>query len=197
MLRSIAFWILIGLTLMAGAARAQAPKAPLQLVPSEASAPARLKVPNNWKIVDNGRDPLTEKPSRIAIALPKSDSSQNGKSAIIALILLCLYDSAHETTHPAVALVLTSSAGAGRYKKFSIRYRFDEESVRSNVVVSDIGKGEARRILLPVSEYEDPIKDIAAAKRFRAEVDLRTKGVVYLDSNVTGAAEAAKAIGCQ
>jgi hypothetical protein len=44
---------------------------------------------------------------------------------------------------------------------------------------------------------EDPVADIVATKQLRIEVDLRTAGVMFLDFNISGAAEAIRAIACQ
>ena len=201
MLRGLVLSIMSCSVLVSGAARAQAPGAPLQLLhPSEASpkvpGATHAAVPNNWKIVNNGRDPLTERTSRVAITLPKPNSTQKGKSGATGLALVCLSSDANGPTDPAVALIFTSLAGVGHYKRFPINYRFDEGSVTSSVATADIGKGGARRILLPTVDMS-PVAAIRAAQRLRVEVDLRTAGIVFLDFNVAGASAAIEAIACQ
>ena len=186
--------ILGSLTLAGVVAHAQAPQAPLQLVPGAVAAAVNAEVPTNWNIVDGERDPLTEKTSRMAITLPKSDSAMRQAAG---LGLICLSSSPNGPTHPEVALVFTSLAGLSRYKKFPIRYRFDEGSVSESVVPGKVGANSARRLILPALPDRDPVHAIASAKQLRIEVDLRTRGTVFLDFDVSGAAAAIKAIACR
>jgi len=197
----VAFLFLISLMLAAGATQARAQGAPLQLLdPRQAtpntSAAGPAHVPKNWKIVDNGRDPLTEKPSRWAITLPKSDSTKSGKPGAVGLILRCLSNDLDGPTHPAATLVFTSLANVGNYKRFPINYRFDEEAVHGTVLTSAAGKGGVRNVGLP-SLVDDRFADIGATKQLRIEIDLRTAGVMFLDFDVSGAAEASKALACR
>ena len=138
MLRRVELLVLGCLTLVGGSVRAQTPSAPLQLNPGtvllpDSSGAAHAAVPNNWKIVDSGRDPLTEMPQRTAVTLPKSDSNKNANLGVTGLALICFSANPNGPTHPVVALVFTALPGLGHYKKFATQYRFDEEPLRSVV----------------------------------------------------------------
>ena len=60
-----------------------------------------------------------------------------------------------------------------------------------------IGRNGAHAMLLPKFGNEDPVADVVAAKRLRVEIDLPSARGTLLDFNVTGAADAVKAIACQ
>ncbi len=202
MLRSAGILILGCLTLVGGSARAQAPSAPLHINPAAAPPPAasgaaHAAVPSNWKIVDAGRDPVTERPMRMAITLPKSDSAKNGRSGATGLAIICFSANPNIPTHPELALVFTAVTGVGRYKKFAARYRFDEGPIYNPTLTSDVGKNGTRRFILPTSSDPSPATEITGASQFRAEVNLHSAGIVFLDFNVAGAAAAIKAIACQ
>jgi len=94
-------------------------------------------------------------------------------------------------------VLFTSLTGAGHFKKFQTRYRFDEGPVRSMELTSSIGKNYARAIVLPNLGAPAPGVEIVGAARLRIEFDFKSAGVTFLDFNVSGAAEALKAIACR
>ena len=59
------------------------------------------------------------------------------------------------------------------------------------------GKNGSYAVMLPKMSDQDPVADLMAARRLRAEVYLPHTTNVLLDFNVVGAADAVKAIACQ
>ena len=181
-------------------ANAQAPGAPLQLnPPANLAISKQAPIPKNWKFVDSGRDPFTEKPIRLATTPPKPNSSHNAKLGSVALRIECVFDYTSEVTRdvnkatqPAVVIAFAALSGIRNYKKFSTRFRFDEGPIYNLTLASEVGNNGMRGLILPT-----PITQIAAATEFRAEVDLHSAGIVYLDFDVSGAATVIDALACK
>lgn len=182
--------------LVAGVARAQGVGQPLQVGPGTSSPESRAKVPSNWKITARGREALTEQTSRMAITLLKSNPVIDGKSVTTGLVLQCEINPSGPPI-PQVMVLFTSLTGVRHFKKFQTRYRFDEGPVRSMELTSNIGKNYARAIVLPNLGAPAPGVEIVGATRLRIEFDFKSAGVTFLDFNVSGAAEALKAIACR
>lgn len=91
--------------------------------------------------------------------------------------------------------------GIGQISNLATEYRWDEGRVHS-FTLKGTGKAGTRAIVLPkpispVPEdvpSEDPISDIVAAKRLRVEVSFQSAGAIFLDFDVSGAAQAIKAV---
>jgi hypothetical protein len=194
MLRSVAFLIVIGLTLAANAA--QGAGQPLQIGPGTTTPESGAKVPSNWKITSGGQEALSEQTSRMAITLPKSNPVIDGKSVTTGLVLRCEINPSGPPV-PQVMVLFTSLTGVGHFKKFQTRYRFDEGPVRSMELKSIIGKNYTRAIVLQNQAAPAPDVEIVGATRLRIEFDFKSAGVTFLDFNVSGAVEALKAISCQ
>ncbi len=184
----------------AGGAKAQAQGAPLLLGPPANSALNKpAAIPKNWKLVDSGRDPFTEKSVRMAITSPKPGSSHNAKLGSVRLRIECVSDytseltrGANEVTRPAAVIAFATLPGIRSYKKFTTRFRFDEGPIYSLTLPSEIGKNGLHRLVLPT-----PVANLAAANEFRAEVNLHSAGIVYLDFDVAGAATVINAVACR
>jgi hypothetical protein len=144
-----------------------------------------------WKIATE-RDKLTDRLSRFAVTLPKADAVQHGRSVTTALIIRC----ASAPAHPELMILFTSLTGLWRTRTIETRYRFDDGPVR-DYKLKITGRNNAHAILLPKFSNEDPVSDLVAAKRLRVEVSLPDAENTVLDFNVTGAADAVKAIACQ
>lgn len=93
-------------------------------------------------------------------------------------------------------ILFTSLPRPKHAKAITTRYRFDEGPVRDYKLKLG-GKNGAHALLLPKFAHEDPIADLAAAKRLRVEIDLPGPGATLIDFNVTGAADAVTAVACQ
>ena len=148
----------------------------------------------NWKIVTK-KDELTEQELRFAATTPKSNPMQHGKSVTTILTLRCVTIFLNRPTQPELMILFTSLTGMWHVKNFHTRYRFDEGPVR-DYKLSVAGRGGAHAIALPKFPNQDPVADLVAAKRLRVEVTLPSGGPTLLDFNVTGAADAVRAISC-
>lgn len=179
---------------------AHAQGAPLLLGPPANSALNKpAAIPKNWKLVDSGRDPFTEKLVRMAITPPKPGSSHNAKLGSVGLRIECVYDyseeltrNANEVTRPVAVIAFAPLPGIRSYKKFATRFRFDEGPIYSLTLPGEIDKNGIRKLILPT-----PVANLAAANEFRAEVDLHSAGIVYLDFNIAGAARVIEALACK
>ncbi len=165
----------------------------LAVVPG--SGEARAQNATAWKI-EAERDKLTERVSRFALTLPKSGPVMQGKSVTTALIITCAGGAPARPTHPELMILFTSLPRAKHAKAIATRYRFDDGTVR-DYKLKVIGRNGAHAMLLPKFGNEDPVADVVAAKPLRVEIDLPSARGTLLDFNVTGAADAVKAIACQ
>jgi hypothetical protein len=156
---------------------------------------ARAQEATAWKIATE-RDQLTDRVSRFAVTLPKSNLVQQGKSVTTGLIIKCGSAFATGPMHPELMILFTPSGGMWHVKTFHTRYRFDDGPVR-DYKLKVIGRKGAHAILMPKLGHEDPVADLVAAKRPRAEINLPSAGATLLDFNVTGAGGAVKAVACQ
>ncbi len=157
--------------------------------------PARAQGATAWKIAAE-RDQLTDRLSHIAVTVPKSDPVQQGKSVTTALIIKCGSAFTTGPTHPQLMILFTSLGEMWHIKTFHTRYRFDDGPVR-DYKLKVIGRKGAHAIMLPKFSNEDPAADLVAAKRLRVDVKLPKAENTVLDFNVTGAADAVRAIACQ
>jgi hypothetical protein len=147
-----------------------------------------------WKIATE-KDQLSNRLSRFAVTMPKSAPVQAGKPVTTALIIKCGSALAGGATH-AELMILFPSLPAKHMRTIATRYRFDDGPVR-DYKLKVAGKNGAHAILLPKFSDQDPVADLVAAKRLRVEVDLPNTQNTLLDFNVTGAADAVRAIACQ
>lgn len=188
-------------------ARAQGAGAPLQLTPGGAAQPApavRGKVSSNWKIVTNRPDPLTEKTSRYAVDTPKTKPVLRGRPISAAAVLHCVMVYTNKPSEPELMLLFTGMEGVGHVKNLPTEYRWDEGRIHS-FMLKGTGKTGARAIVLPklispvpdAVPSEDPISDIIAANRLRVEVTFESAGKVFLDFDVSGAAQALGVVDCE
>jgi hypothetical protein len=194
-IRLAAYFLIMG---MAGNAFAQRADAPLQLAPSGAPRPipnAALKVPHNWEIVTGRADPLTDKALRFAMSRPKSTPVINGKSVPVALMMSC-NPAPGLSPGPVLAVAFEGLTGAGHFKTFASRYRFDEGAVHDFTATTILGKNHSRTFALPLSTRLDPGVEIAISKRLRLEVNFQTAGTTFLDFNVSGSPQALMALDC-
>lgn len=148
-----------------------------------------------WKIATE-RDQFADRVSCFAVTLPKSDPVMQGKSVTTALILRCAGVPGTARAHPELMILFTSLPRAKHAKAIGTRYRFDDGAVRDYKLKLS-GRNGAHAMLLPKFSNEDPVADVVAAKRLRVEIDLPSAGPTLLDFNITGAADAVKAIACQ
>ena len=165
----------------------------LVVVPGSGEAPAQNAAA--WKI-EAERDKLTERVSRFALTLPKSDPVMQGKSVTTALIITCAGGAPTRPAHAELMILFTSLPRAKHAKAIATRYRFDDGAVR-DYKLKIIGRNGAHAMLLPKFGNEDPVADVVSAKRLRVEIDLPSAGATLLDFNVIGAADAVKTIACQ
>jgi hypothetical protein len=155
-----------------------------------------------WKIIDGQKDPLTDNTARYAVALPQSNPVFHGQPVTSALVLRCTAVFTNRATEPELMLLFTGLTGLGHIRNVLANYRWDEGPVRSYKLKSGGAHG-TRAIELPklvsptkLVEGEDPVTDVVAAKRFRAEVQFASGGSVFLDINVAGANDAIRALAC-
>lgn len=167
-----------------------------------AAAAAHAEVATPWKIMTGQKDPLTDKSSRYAIDRPKSNPIFHGQAAQGALLLRCVTLIPGKPAQPELIIVFTGLTGIGRVTNTAVRYRWDDGPVHGSTSKSAIGSG-ARAIRLPrfISpmkgvKSEDPIADMIAAKRLRAEVQFASAEMIFLDFNVAGAGDTIGALGC-
>jgi hypothetical protein len=156
---------------------------------------ARAQGATVWKIVTQ-RDQLTDRVSRIAMTLPKSEPRQEGKSVTTALIISCGSPFPNGPTHPQLTILFTPLQHMFHAAAVATRYRFDEGPIR-DYKLQIPGKNGSYAVMLPKMSDQDPVADLVAARRLRAEVYLPHTTNVLLDFNVVGAADAVKAIACQ
>jgi hypothetical protein len=156
----------------------------------------------SWKIIDGHSDPLTDKPSRFAVAMAKSTPAFRGQPVTTALVIRCVTIFTNKPAEPEVMLLFTGLTELGRVRNVVAHYRWDEGPVRDYTLKTAGARG-TRAIELPkftsptkLVEGEDPIADIVAAKRFRAEVQFASQGTIVLDINVAGANDAIHALAC-
>lgn len=152
---------------------------------------ARAQGATVWKIVTQ-RDQLTDRVSRIAMTLPKSEPRQEGKSVTTALIISCGSPFPNGPTHPQLTILFTPLQHMFHAAAVATRYRFDEGPIR-DYKLQIPGKNGSYAVMLPKMSDQD----LVAARRLRAEVYLPHTTNVLLDFNVVGAADAVKAIACQ
>jgi hypothetical protein len=190
-----------------GEARAQRMGAPLGLSPGATAEPApavRGKVPSNWKIIANRPDPLTEKASRYAVDTPKTKPVFHGRPISAAAVLHCVTVFTNKPSEPELVILLTGMEGVGHIKNLPTEYRWDEGRIHS-FTLKGTGKTGTRAIVLPklvspvpdVVPSEDPISDLVTANRLRAEVSLPSAGKIFVDFDVSGAAQALSAVDCE
>ncbi len=156
---------------------------------------ARAQGATTWKIASE-RDQLSDRVSRFAVAMPKSDPVMQGKSVTTALIIKCAGVAQTPRAHPELMILFTSLPQTKHTKALATRYRFDDGAVRDYTLKLS-GRNGAHAMLLPKFSNEDPVADVVAAKRLRVEINLSSTGATLLDFNVTGAADAVKAIACR
>jgi hypothetical protein len=147
-----------------------------------------------WKIATE-RDQLSDRVSRFAVTLPKSAPIQKGKSVTTALIIKCGSAFTNGPAHPEL-MVLFTSLKRTHMKTIATRYRFDEGPIR-DYKLNMTGRNGAYAIVLPKFSDQDPIADLAAARRMRVDVSLPGAENTVLDFNVAGAADAVHALACQ
>jgi hypothetical protein len=99
----------------------------LAVVPGSGEAPAQTATA--WKI-EAERDKLTERVSRFALTLPKSDPVMQGKSVTTALIITCTGGAPARPAHAELMILFTSLPRAKHAKAIATRYRFDDGAVR-------------------------------------------------------------------
>jgi hypothetical protein len=189
-----------------GGPHGQAVGAPLQLSPGAATGPApavHAKIPNNWKLITNRPDPLTEKSSRYVVDMAKTKPVFHGQTITAALVVHCVTVFLNKPSEPELILLFTGLQGIGHINRLPTKYRWDEGRVHS-FMLKGTGKTGKRAIALaklisPVPDVvpsEDPISDIVAAKRLRVEVTFQSAGTVFLDFDVSGANQALDALAC-
>src|SRR5208282_192407 len=161
----------------------------LAVVSGSGEAPAQIATA--WKI-EAERDKLTERESRFALTVPKSDPVMQGKSVTTALIITCAGEAPARPAHAELMILFTSLPRAKHAKAIATRYHFDDGAVR-DYKLKVIGRNGAHAMPLPKFGNEDPVADVVAAKRLRVEIDLPSERGTLLDFNVTGAADAVKA----
>jgi hypothetical protein len=191
----VAFILIIG---AAGDIYAQRAGAPLRLAPSGAPRPipnAAIKVPHNWKIVTGRADPLTDKVIRLAMTRPKSTPVINGKSAPVALMMSC-NPVPRLSPGPVLVVAFDELTGAGHFKTFAGRYRFDDGAVHDFTATTILGKNHSRTFGLPLSTRLDPGVEIAVSKRLRIAANFQAAGTAFLDFNVSGSPQALAALDC-
>jgi hypothetical protein len=191
----VAFILIVG---TAGDTYAQRADAPLRLAPSGAPRPipnTALKVPHNWKIVTSRADPLTDKVFRLAMTRPESTPVINGKSVPVALMMSC-NPAPRLSPGPLLVVAFDGLTGAGHFKTFASRYRFDDGAVHDFTATTILGKNHSRTFGLPLSTRLDPGVEIAVSKRLRIAVNFQTAGTTFLDFNVSGSPKALAALDC-
>lgn len=191
----VAFILTIG---TAGDTYAQRADAPLRLAPSGAPRPipnAALNVAHNWKIVTSRADPLTDKVIRLAMTRPRSTPVINGKSAPVALMMSC-NPIPRLSPGPVLVVAFDELTGAGHFKTFAGRYRFDDGAVHDFTATTILGKKHSRTFGLPLSTRLDPGVEITVSKRLRIEVNFQAAGTAFLDFNVSGSPQALAALDC-
>lgn len=156
---------------------------------------ARSQGASAWKIATQ-HDALADRDSRIAVTVPKSDPTQDGKPVTTALIISCGSTNPNGPTHPQLTILFTPLTHMFHVDAVTARYRFDEGPVRQ-YKLGIHGRNSAYTIELPKLTDQDPITDLLAAKRLRAEVYLPRTTNTLLDFNLSGAAEAVRAIACR
>jgi hypothetical protein len=150
------------------------------------------KIPNNWKLVSGGRDPLTDRVSRYVITLPKTSSTVNNNSAAAELAIECWIAATGEIQPPSFWIRFTSLSGAvRRYKKLYLQYRADDGPVHGDERPVGLLKNGDREL------YVDDVTKIGDAKRLRIEVEFHSAGTAFFDFNISGATEAAKSVACR
>jgi len=95
----------------------------LAIVPGSGKAPAQTATA--WKI-EAERDKLTERVSRFALTLPKSDPVMQGKSVTTALIITCARPAPARPKHAELMILFTSLPRTKHAKAIATRYRFDD-----------------------------------------------------------------------
>jgi hypothetical protein len=207
MLRWLGLSILVLTVSASSDARSQGAGAPLQLSPGgTANLPREnhAKIPGNWKIIVNKPDPLTDKPSRYAVDLPKTKPVFHGQAVTVALVMHCVTVFLNKPSEPELMLLFTGMTGIGHINNLPTNFRWDEGPIHS-FMLKGTGKTGARTIVLPrlispapeLVASQDPVSDIVEAGRLRVEVTFQSAGMVFLDFNVSGAAQAISALACQ
>ena len=156
----------------------------------------------SWKIIDGQKDPLTDKPTRFAVAMAKSTPVFHDQPVTTALGIRCITIFTNKPAEPEVVILFIGLTGLEHVRKVMARYRWDEGPVRDYTLKTAGARG-TRMIELPkftsptkLVESEDPIADLVAAKRFRAEVLFASEGKIALDIDVAGANDAIHALAC-
>ncbi len=164
----------------------------LAVVAGSGEAPAQTATARK---IEAERDKLTERVSRFALTLPKSDPDA-GQICHDGID----YQVRRRGPGPACAcgaddpVHLFAEGKARQGDRDPVL--FDDGAVR-DYKLKIIGRNGAHAMLLPKFGNEDPVADVVAAKRLRVEIDLPSAGATLLDFNVIGAADAVKAIACQ
>src|ERR1700685_1700867 len=127
--------------------------------------------PASWTIINGKSDPLTKKPSRYAVAMPKSAPVFHGQPVTSALIIRCATIFLNKPSEPELMILFTGLTGAERVKRMQTRYRWDEGPVRSYMLKSSGAHG-TRAIELPkftsasnLVPAEDPLAGAGTPKR--------------------------------
>jgi hypothetical protein len=155
---------------------------------------ASAQNPTAWKITTQ-QDQLADRVSRIALTLPKTGPVQDGRSVTTALIISCGSPLLTGPTHPQLTMLFTPVEHMFHVDAATTRYRFDDGPIRE-YKLGIPGRNKAYAVQIPKFSDQDPIADLVAAKRLRAQVYLPPHDQL-LDFNVIGAAEAVKAIACR
>jgi hypothetical protein len=148
-----------------------------------------------WRIF-NQHDPLSDRVSRVAGAQPKSEPQQDGKAVTTALFISCGSAFPNGPTHPQLTILFTPLKHMFHVDAVTTRYRFDEGPIRQYSLQIP-GRNNSYVVMLPKFSDQDPIADLVAARRLRAEIFLPHTTNILLDFNVVGAADAVKAIACR
>ena len=197
MWRLITGSLLILAIAVSGQAHAQGVGQPLQLSPGAAAAPARtghVKVPANWQVIIGRPDPLTGETTPKAQTTPKAAPVINGKAVPTLLIMRCGYR-VQGLEDAILSVRFASLTGAGHFKKFEARYRFDQGPVHEFTATSKTGKNRAREFLLEQNR-PDPGVEITGATQLRMQFNFQSAGASFLEFNVSGATQTLNALAC-
>ena len=126
---------------------------------------------------------------------PKSTPVINGKSAPVALMMGC-NPVPRLSPGPVLVAAFDELTGAGHFKTFASRYRFDDGAVHDFTATTILGKNHSHTFGLPLSTRLDPGVKITVSKRLRIAVNFQAAGTAFLDFNVSGSPQALAALDC-
>ena len=109
---------------------------------------------------------------------PKSTPVINGKSAPVALMMGC-NPVPRLSPGPVLVAAFDGLTGAGHFKTFASRYRFDDGAVHDFTATTILGKNHSHTFGLPLSTRLDPGVKITVSKRLRIAVNFQAAGTSF------------------